>query len=143
MISNIFLNFKIKLNNRFYLKQQIFNFFLKYHRIVCTTILSYYASYLISINTSIYIHSTGCTAHSIYWPYVWMWASWLCACASEYFYLDFDWLRTQSWILNLEKLFVQKSIEKVWARVGYTARSYSQLFHLILYSQSDFDSKKK
>ena len=44
--------------------------------------------------------------------------------------------------MNLEKFFVKKGIEKVWARVWYTARSYPQLFHLILYSQSDFDLKK-
>jgi hypothetical protein len=94
------------------------------------TTLSYYASYLILINTSVHKHSTECTAHSIYWPYVWMWVSGLCACASEYYYLVADWLKLEKYKSGiLKNISVRRTLRKfnVYVHIGYTAHSYSQL----------------
>ena len=100
MISNTLLNFKLKKNNRFYLKQQIFKFFKI---------------------------SPQCTAHSIYWPYVWMWASDLCACA---IYLVADWLKLKKYKSGiLKNISVRRTLRKfnVYVHIGYTTHSYSQL----------------
>jgi len=126
VVSNIFLNFKLKKNNRFYLKQQIFKFFLNITALYATML---YAHSIVKLCNLFNIdkHERPYTQnwkHRIYWPYVWIWASGLCAHASNY--LVADWLKVEKKVESWRNF---KNRSKGYAKyfrahVGYTARSY-------------------
>ena len=121
VISNIFLNFKIKLNNRFYLKQQIFNFFFEisphcmHHNIIILCKLFNIDKYE-HLYTQHWIHRTQhiltlCVNVSV-----------LALCVREWIFLSWFWLAKDT-KLNLESWKIIRS-EEHWESLS-TCRVYS------------------